>query len=259
LAERIGKVVRFVKLGRQNLDLDFVAGPNVWTVGLSSRDLLPPSGLWWAVQRCDLILDIGLSDSFAGIHGVSRAFKILVSKLVVPAACRTLVPSRQTVGSFKWIWAWGMARWIMVRARAVLTRDALSTVFLSEMGYSSAVIEMTDVALRLTNEAPECVDKRSDCPPRAGLNVSCLLINGSYGKRNKFALSLDYPQTVDCRSGDADTGLERVITGFEAQETLAREIAGSLACEFERLGRYETVLEELFVEIAGRAAAVGRP
>jgi len=101
-----------------------------------------------------------------------------------------LILAPQTIGPFdKSIWRF-LARFMMNRAQAVVTRDVISTAFAKEMNLRTPLIEATDVAMRLpfTKAAP-----RADGPMRVGINVSGLLMNGGYTKNNQFGLKVDYP------------------------------------------------------------------
>lgn len=234
-AGRLGLTPRFLVLGWREPLAPYGLGPDVEMVPLRTRDLLPVAGgLPRALRRCDLVLDIGAGDSFTDIYGLSRSLKILVSKMLVLASGRPLVLSPQTIGPFGRPWIRVLARAVMNRARAVVTRDALSTAFVRTMGVRSPVIEATDVALRLAWDPPP---PRAGGPVRVGLNVSGLLFNGGYTGDNQFGLRADYPALTRAMvRGLQARGCEVHLIGHVQAETLPVEddqaAGAALAAEF---------------------------
>ncbi len=149
VAAEIGIRVRFVILGWRDPRPSYIEAPNVTRFEMSGRDLVSPGGLYSAVRRCDLVLDIGSGDSFADIYGPARIRKMLLGKFIVHAARRPMILSPQTVGPFTRAWARKGALASIRRCRAVFTRDALSTTFLRDIGFTGEIGESTDVAMRL--------------------------------------------------------------------------------------------------------------
>ena len=136
------------------------------------------------------MLDISAGDSFADIYGARRFILNAVSKGVAVLARRPLVLSPQTIGPFERPWARWLAKVLMRRAVAVVTRDSLSTQFLQPLGLGARLVEASDLAFRLPYDQPPT---RSDSEVRVGLNISGLLFNGGYTRRNMFELACDYP------------------------------------------------------------------
>jgi polysaccharide pyruvyl transferase WcaK-like protein len=181
--------LRFVLLASQDADRSYVTGVDIETVPLRTRAYVAPrNGLFNAVRRCDLVLDIAGGDSFADIYGTERFIRIALSKAITILARRPLILSPQTIGPFQRGWTRWLAIQSMRRSEAVVSRDQLTTEFLAPMGLGSKLVEATDVAFRLPFE-------RSSRPPgkaRVGLNISGLLFNGGYTRSNMFALKVDY-------------------------------------------------------------------
>jgi hypothetical protein len=190
-AARAGVPVAFIILGWRERRAAYVTGPNISRLEMSMRDLVDPRRFLATVRGCDFVLDIGAGDSFADIYGAKRIRNMLLAKSLVHAAGRPLVLSPQTMGPFSRPWARRAALASIRRCEAVFTRDALSTAFLHEMGYTGPVAEATDVALRLPYAAP--VPRPPGGPVRVGINVSGLLMNGGYTGKNMFGLKADYP------------------------------------------------------------------
>lgn len=167
--------------------------PDIQVVQIRMKDIVLPHRFAAACRRCDVVLDIGAGDSFADIYGVGRIWRMLLAQNIALLTGRPFVISPQTIGPFKRAWTRRLALNVMRRARVVATRDDLSTGFAREMGYRDALIEATDVALRLPyTPAPRPPDGKI----RVGLNVSGLLFSGGYTQDNMFGLKVDYPGLV---------------------------------------------------------------
>jgi colanic acid/amylovoran biosynthesis protein len=149
----------------------------------------PFNGLYSAIRRCDVILDIAGGDSFTDIYGLERFVRITLPKAVVLLARRPLILSPQTIGPFRRRWTRWIATQLMRRAYSVVSRDYLSSDFVSQLGLGSRLIDSTDVAFRLPYTLPA---PRTARGVRVGLNISGLLFNGGYTQNNMFGLSLDY-------------------------------------------------------------------
>ena len=195
-AAEIGVELNFRVLGWKDQRPVYVSAANIENVPLRTRDLVPVVGGFAAeARRCDIVLDIGAGDSFSDIYGVSRFIKTMSAKFLVLAARRPLVFSPQTLGPYERPWARRLALVALRRARAVFTRDALSTGFAREIGFEGALREATDVALRLPYEA-HATDAPSDGKIRFGLNVSGLLLNGGWTGANEFKLVTDHGELI---------------------------------------------------------------
>ena len=191
IATGLGLDPQFRILGWRDPKPPYFTRDDIEIVQLRLRDFLKKRGLYKAVRGCDIVLDIGAGDSFTDIYGRSRILKILAAQYIVLLAGKPLVLSPQTIGPFGKPWIRWLALNVMRRARAVATRDALSTAFAREMGFRGPLIEATDVALRLPYEAP--APRAAGEPVKVGINVSGLLFNGGHTRDNMFGLTVDYP------------------------------------------------------------------
>lgn len=157
------------------------------------RPLRKPWNFFSVIRTCDLVIDISGGDSFTDIYGGRRIFQDLLQKKMVFLSNRPLVLAPQTIGPFrKAVWR-ALAARSLKRAAVIATRDDKSTAFLRDMGVARDVIEASDVALRLPYTPP---GSRSGGQTRVGLNVSGLLMNGGYSRKNMFGLSVDYPDLI---------------------------------------------------------------
>jgi polysaccharide pyruvyl transferase WcaK-like protein len=172
----------------------YVSGPDIRVVDLDGRTMLNPFGYFLEVLRQDLVIDIGAGDSFADIYGSRRLTRMFVLKYLAHLAFRPLVMAPQTVGPFTRPVSTFLARLSMRLCAVVATRDRLSTEAARKMGYSGAVIEASDVALRLPFD-PSPLQPAGRLV-RVGINVSGLLMGSGYTGQNEFGLTMDYPSLV---------------------------------------------------------------
>ena len=184
----------FLILGWRDPRPDYETAPDIEPVPLRTRHLPAPGGpLGAAYARADLVVDIGGGDSFTDIYGTKRFLTVWGTKARAQLTGLPVVLAPQTIGPFNAAWTRMLARRVMNRSRAVVTRDAPSTAFLAEMGVKTDILEVTDVAMGLPYDPPK---PREGGPMRVGLNVSGLLMNGGYTGENQFGLSIDYPTLI---------------------------------------------------------------
>jgi polysaccharide pyruvyl transferase WcaK-like protein len=193
IAARIGRAVEITVLDWKDARAPYVSGPDIKVIDLDGRFLINPAGFFAAVRRADLVLDIGAGDSFADIYGAARLKRIFAMKFLTHLARTPLVVAPQTIGPFTRGWSKRLARLSLNRSALVATRDAKSTAALAGLGYRGAVVEASDVALRLPYDPP---GPRPEGAPRVGINVSGLLMAGGYTGKNELGIALDYPALI---------------------------------------------------------------
>jgi polysaccharide pyruvyl transferase WcaK-like protein len=193
IAARIGRAVEITVLDWKDARAPYVSGPDIRVIDLDGRFLINPAGFFAAVRRADLVLDIGAGDSFADIYGAARLKRIFAMKFLTHLARTPLVVAPQTIGPFTRGWSKRLARLSLNRSALVATRDAKSTAALAGLGYRGAVVEASDVALRLPYDPP---GRRPEGAPRVGINVSGLLMAGGYTGKNELGIALDYPALI---------------------------------------------------------------
>jgi len=172
----------------------YVAGPDIEVVPMRMREIADPRGFYRRVRGLDLVIDIGAGDSFADIYGGPRLRRMFAMKAAVHLARRPLVVAPQTVGPFTRPASRRMAAATLRRSAVVASRDRMSTEAARDLAPGLPVIEASDVALRLPCDAP--APRPGGAPPRVGLNVSGLLMNGGYTRANMFGLKADYPAAI---------------------------------------------------------------
>ena len=192
ICDQIGVQVNFRIFGWPGDPEPYIRADNIENVKLRTRAYLAlRRGLYSAIRRCDVICDITGGDSFTDMYGVPRFSRGALGKAIVLIAGRPLLLSPQTIGPFQRGWTRFAAIRLMRRARAVVSRDMLTTEFLGQLGLGAKVVDATDVAFRLPYETLTVERKK---PVRVGINISGLLFNGGYTRNNMFDLAVDYPK-----------------------------------------------------------------
>jgi polysaccharide pyruvyl transferase WcaK-like protein len=190
----IGRKIEITVIDSPALRTPYVTGPDIRILDFNMRFLLNPTGFFATVRRADLVIDIGAGDSFADIYGPKRLRRMFVMKFLTHLAGTPLVLAPQTIGPFTRSWSKRLALASIRRSALVATRDALSTEALRDLGYTGEIVEASDVALRLPYDPPpQPVAGRS---MQVGINVSGLLMNGGYTRKNEFGIALDYPRLI---------------------------------------------------------------
>ena len=169
----------------------YVTGDDIVVRNIRARHILDPRMYWRMVRASDIVIDIGAGDSFADIYGPDRLRRMFAMKFIAHLARRPLVVAPQTVGPFTKRLSRVLARLTLKASAVVASRDRLSTDAARALG-AAHVIEASDVALRLPYDAPG-PRAAGNGPVKVGINVSGLLMNGGYSRRNMFGLTLDYP------------------------------------------------------------------
>jgi len=158
--------------------------------------------------RADLVVDITGGDSFSDIYGIRRFILGFLRKWLVLFYGKRLIMLPQTYGPFKRRTTRMLAKYILKRVDKIYSRDrkGLDVVrrLLRDECVDGKLRVSPDVAFALDVHQPE---KKADAlfdilkqPSResvlVGLNISGLLYNGGYNRRNMFGLSVDYPGLV---------------------------------------------------------------
>lgn len=171
----------------------YISGDDLRIVDLDGRVMINPFGFFAQALRSDIMVDIGGGDSFADLYGARRLNRMFVLKFLTHLARCPLVVAPQTIGPFHKPLSRFLAKLSLRWSAVVATRDALSTAALRDLGVTRAVVEASDVALRLPFTPP---GPRKPGPLRVGLNVSGLLMAGGYSGGNDFGMRLDYPRLM---------------------------------------------------------------
>jgi polysaccharide pyruvyl transferase WcaK-like protein len=237
VARTIPLAVSFKIIGWQDSGPTYVKAENIEIVALRARHLISPTGLYAALEDTDVVLDISAGDSFADIYGLKRFTYNILAKIIVMLAKRPLLLSPQTIGPFESWWTQALASRLMRKVVKIVSRDALSSSYLRQMGFGNKLVEATDVAFRLPYDPPAA---RPAGPVRVGLNVSGLLFNGGYNRDNMFSLAADYQKLARslCTYFCAISSCELHLIGHVVSKNIMVEddyrVAETLATEFPR-------------------------
>lgn len=241
-AAEAGREARFLILGWKDPRPWYETPSDVENVPLRTRYLVAPTGpLAEALAQADVVFDIGGGDSFTDIYGPRRFLQVWSTKARGLLKRKPLILCPQTIGPFESRWARVLARAVMNRAEAVVSRDAPSTTFLSDLGIKSEIVEATDVAMRLPYTAPA---PRNGGPIRVGLNVSGLLMSGGYTGANQFGLSVDYPALI-----------REIITWFQAEDGVEVHLVGHVQSEIQPVEDDQRAGAKLAEEFSGTVLA----
>jgi len=167
----------------------YIHDPDVETVPLDTRAMLPGGAYWRALRGVDCVLDIGGGDSFADIYGVKRFAFLWLSKVMAVASKTPLILSPQTIGPFTRQPQTAMAASVMKKADLIVTRDTVSFDVARKMAPTTRVLQAVDVAFALPFKRSAKVDPSTIA---VGLNVSALLFSYGYTGANEFGMQVDY-------------------------------------------------------------------
>jgi polysaccharide pyruvyl transferase WcaK-like protein len=187
-ANAAGRNARFVLLGTPGVPdpalTNVVQGPEARLKPL----LKARSPFFSAIRQCDLVVDIGEGDSWTDIYGARRFAFQAGTKMAAILGRRPLILAPQTIGPFDNPNRRRFSDFVMNRARAVFSRDSLSTSYLASRRLETATAEFIDVAFRL----PFRKEARTEGVTRIGLNVSGLLYGQGYTGKNELGMSINY-------------------------------------------------------------------
>lgn len=171
------------------------------------RERIIQSNRWLrTLHYADFVGEIRGGDSFSDIYGL-RTFVIGISPCIIAILMqKDLVLLPQTYGPFESTIAERIARFIMMRATQLLSRDRDSIEVIHEIlgtkGKNKDILFCPDVAFVLDSAKPKEMDisptlVQSSCTPLIGLNISSLLYIGGFTHDNMFDLKVDYKEFVN--------------------------------------------------------------
>jgi polysaccharide pyruvyl transferase WcaK-like protein len=154
-----------------------------------------------AIADADVIGEIRGGDSFSDIYGFRRFAVGSLPLIAIALFGRPYVLLPQTYGPFRHRSSRLLARFMLSRARTILTRDAHCTRLVEQLCGRTPTF-CPDVAFTLAPREPESTAAHEAvAAPNGsiliGLNVSGLLYMGGYTGRNMFGLHSDYKDVVD--------------------------------------------------------------
>lgn len=189
-AAKAGFVPQFIVLGFADPGRPrYIDEPDIEIFEIDRRAMMPGGGFGTAIERCDLVCDIGGGDSFTDIYGPKRFAFLWLTKLLANVRHIPLIFSPQTIGPFTGTLYRRLAAMALRRAAIVYARDPSSAEAARALAPLATVREAVDVAFAMPFSRTRLLPGKT----HIGINVSGLLFNGGYDGRNGFGLSIDYP------------------------------------------------------------------
>jgi polysaccharide pyruvyl transferase WcaK-like protein len=149
--------------------------------------------------NCDFAFDLCGGDSFTDIYGWRHSIPQLFIKSCLIRKNIPLIFSPQTIGPFKSRILELYAKQILKKVDMVFARDKMSYDYAKEKLNITKLKEVTDVAMILPwkNKKLQQKENMATKPLKVGLNVSGLMYNGGYNKKNQFKLKANYKTLID--------------------------------------------------------------
>ena len=152
------------------------------------------------IKSANAIWDISEGDSFSDIYGIKRFIQHSLIKLISIKLKKKVIIMPQTLGPFNRKITKFIAAKILNNANYVFVRDELSKkIAEEELGVKRIIKFIPDMAFYMQPDNEVSVNKFIDNINniKIGINVSALLYNGGYNRKNMFELKVDYKMLVD--------------------------------------------------------------
>lgn len=144
-------------------------------------------------DECDIVFNLCGGDGYTDIYGFGRLLSETYMTIMAKIKGKPVVFAPQTIGPFKRKISNFVAKVTLNTTRAIFTRDAMSQECCKELGLHASIYETIDVAFGLPYTIYEHPGKKK----KLGLNVSGLLYNGGYNRKNYFNLSFSYEKFIN--------------------------------------------------------------
>jgi polysaccharide pyruvyl transferase WcaK-like protein len=150
------------------------------------------------IWNSDIICSIAGGDSFSDIYGIERLVYVALPQILVLLMKKPLILLPQTIGPFKSLFGKSVARYILMRAHKVYSRDHETIKDIRERFSNKIKIQFCyDMGFILEsviaeNKIPTWFSENDNSRPWIGLNISGLLYVGGYTKKNMFKIKIDY-------------------------------------------------------------------
>ncbi len=158
------------------------------------------------LYEMDFVGDIHGGDSFSDIYGLKRLlFSVAIPDFIALLLGKKLVLFPQTYGPYRSSAAKAIARFIVKRAKYVLSRDEAGINQIRDLvgnAYGERIFFCPDVAFSMPPKSPSRVaispplSKGTSRPKIVGFNINGLVYHGGYNRNNMFELRYDYRSFV---------------------------------------------------------------
>lgn len=152
------------------------------------------------IRTSDVVWDISEGDSFSDIYGIKRFIEHSVIKMIAIKIKTKLVIMPQTLGPFNRALVKRTAKYILDKADYVFVRDEISkTVVEKDLGVKREIKYIPDMAFYMKPDNNVSIEKfiSNNDNIKVGINISALLYNGGYTRKNMFNLKADYKKIID--------------------------------------------------------------
>ncbi len=189
-----GKSMDKIFINNTEINFNNVAGNDhsKWK-SLARLALFPKRCKTRLLLNLDIIFDISEGDSFTDIYGEKRHEKFLNSKRFFNLLRTPQILLPQTIGPFKSKRNEERAFKAMKRMELVISRDKQSLDYTAQFLSENKIKEAIDVAFYMPFEKKEFGNNSI----HVGINISGLLWNGGYTKKNQFDLHADYRNLIE--------------------------------------------------------------
>jgi len=199
VAERCNKRIHYKILTTDNqkqVPLDFTSNTYEYLIyPRSKQSLRHPIKLLKSkvFNDCDFIANLCAGDGFTDIYGFLRVIAESYTTILANKKGTKVIFSPQTIGPFnKWI-SRVIATEVLNNVEMVFARDSLSSKCCDQLNAANKTLEVIDVAFALPYKKNNFNTKQF----KVGINVSGLLYNGGYNRKNYFGLSFDYADFIN--------------------------------------------------------------
>lgn len=145
-----------------------------------------------AFDDCDFVVDLCGGDGYTDNYGIKRIF----AESIPVFGCKwnkiKCFFGPQTIGPFNTKIGQLVAKATLKRLKVIFVRDQSSYECCRDLGFTKKTISVTDVAFALPFERMHFNDGKT----HIGVNVSGLLYNGGYDRKNYFGLSFSYKDFI---------------------------------------------------------------
>ncbi len=146
-----------------------------------------------AFDGCDFVVDLCGGDGYTDNYGLKR----LLAESIPIFGCKwnqaVAFFGPQTIGPFHTKVGRLVAKESIKRLKVVFVRDISSYECCKRLGFAKKTLSVTDVAFALPYEKIQIENGKLNI----GINVSGLLYNGGYDRKNYFGLSFSYREFVE--------------------------------------------------------------
>lgn len=151
------------------------------------------------ILSADYILDISEGDSFSDIYGIKRFILHIIGKYLAIKYKKRLIIMPQTIGPFNNKVVKRSARYILNNSYYIFTRDKISLNLVKDLKIDKNKIKcLPDMAFymkaKINNNYNYYFEESNNV---VGINISALLYNGGYNKKNMFNFKCDYENLMD--------------------------------------------------------------